>query len=38
VERATMEGERTLPLKEVDPAGAPYFSLVVIPSSTASTR
>jgi hypothetical protein len=25
-------------LKEVDPAGAPYFSLVVIPSSTASTR
>jgi precorrin-2/cobalt-factor-2 C20-methyltransferase len=40
VERATMTGERTLPLKEVDPAGAgaPYFSLVVIPSSTAAAR
>jgi precorrin-2/cobalt-factor-2 C20-methyltransferase len=38
VERATMEGERTLPLKDADPAGAPYFSLVVIPSDTASVR
>jgi precorrin-2/cobalt-factor-2 C20-methyltransferase len=38
VERATMAEERMMPLKEVDPASAPYFSLVVIPSSAAAAR
>jgi precorrin-2/cobalt-factor-2 C20-methyltransferase len=38
VERATMAGERVLPLEWVDPASAPYFSMVVIPSSLAPTR
>jgi precorrin-2/cobalt-factor-2 C20-methyltransferase len=38
VERATMDTQRVLPLAEVDPATAPYFSMVVIPSRTASTR
>jgi precorrin-2/cobalt-factor-2 C20-methyltransferase len=38
VERATMEAERILPLREADPASAPYFSMVVIPSRTAGTR
>jgi precorrin-2/cobalt-factor-2 C20-methyltransferase len=38
VERATMEGERVMPLDRVDPASAPYFSMVVIPSSLAPTR
>lgn len=38
VERATMAEERTCPLAEADPAGAPYFSMVVIPSRTAPTR
>jgi precorrin-2/cobalt-factor-2 C20-methyltransferase len=38
VERATMTTERVLPLAEVDPASAPYFSMVVIPSRTAPTR
>ncbi|MHB1535903.1 MAG: precorrin-2 C(20)-methyltransferase [Acidimicrobiales bacterium] len=38
VERVTMAGERVLPLAEVDPEAAPYFSLVVIPSATAAQR
>lgn len=38
VERATMAGERVLPLAQVDPASAPYFSMVIIPSSTAARR
>jgi precorrin-2/cobalt-factor-2 C20-methyltransferase len=38
VERATMAGERVMPLDQVDPASAPYFSMVVIPSSLAPTR
>ena len=38
VERATMAGERVMPLDRVDPASAPYFSMVVIPSSLAPTR
>ena len=38
VERATMATERVLPLAEVDPTSAPYFSMVVIPSRTAATR
>ncbi|GAB2690651.1 precorrin-2 C(20)-methyltransferase [Kitasatospora kifunensis] len=32
VERATMAGERTAPLAEVDPESVPYFSLAVLPS------
>jgi precorrin-2/cobalt-factor-2 C20-methyltransferase len=38
VERATMPGERLLPLVNADPASAPYFSLVVIPSVAATQR
>jgi precorrin-2/cobalt-factor-2 C20-methyltransferase len=38
VERATMADQRILPLKEVEPQGAPYFSLIVIPSLAASQR
>ncbi|WP_184080745.1 precorrin-2 C(20)-methyltransferase [Nocardiopsis mwathae] len=32
VERATMAGERTADLAEVDPESVPYFSLAVLPS------
>ncbi|MGW7365356.1 precorrin-2 C(20)-methyltransferase [Streptomyces sp. NPDC054841] len=32
VERATMPGERTEPLAEVDPESVPYFSVAVLPS------
>ncbi|MEU9127240.1 precorrin-2 C(20)-methyltransferase [Kitasatospora sp. NPDC048540] len=32
VERATMPGERTGPLAEVDPESVPYFSVAVLPS------
>ncbi|MDA8357294.1 MAG: precorrin-2 C(20)-methyltransferase [Actinomycetota bacterium] len=38
VERATMPEQRILPLAEADPARAPYFSIVVIPSAKAPTR
>jgi precorrin-2/cobalt-factor-2 C20-methyltransferase len=38
VERASMLEERVLPLADVDPAGVPYFSIVVIPSATAHAR
>lgn len=38
VERATMADQRSMPLAEVDPATAPYFSMVVIPSCTAPLR
>jgi precorrin-2 C20-methyltransferase / precorrin-3B C17-methyltransferase len=31
IERATMEGERIVPLADVDPATVPYFSLIVVP-------
>ena len=31
VERATMEGERTLPLAEIAPESVPYFSMILIP-------
>lgn len=31
VERATMEGERVLPLGEADEASSPYFSLILVP-------
>jgi precorrin-2/cobalt-factor-2 C20-methyltransferase len=32
IERATMESQRTAPLREVDPASVPYFSMIVVPS------
>lgn len=32
VERATMSGERTLPLAEADPDSVPYFAVAVLPS------
>jgi precorrin-2/cobalt-factor-2 C20-methyltransferase len=32
VERASQAGERVLPAAEVDPASAPYFSVIVLPS------
>jgi precorrin-2 C20-methyltransferase / precorrin-3B C17-methyltransferase len=32
VERATMDGERTGPLADIDPDSVPYFSVAVIPS------
>jgi len=35
VERATMAGERTAPLAEVDPESVPYFSVAVLPSKVA---
>lgn len=38
VERATMAEQRILPLREVEPHSAPYFSLIVIPSLAASRR
>ncbi|MGZ8800772.1 MAG: precorrin-3B C(17)-methyltransferase, partial [Aeromicrobium sp.] len=34
VERASMEEERWLPVRDVDPATVPYFSIVVVPSAT----
>lgn len=36
VERATMPGERTLPLADVDPSSVPYFSVAVLPSRVAA--
>lgn len=33
IERATMAGERALPLREVDAAAVPYFSMIVVPSA-----
>ncbi|ROR37421.1 precorrin-2 C(20)-methyltransferase [Kitasatospora cineracea] len=36
VERATMEGERTGRLADVDPDGVPYFSVAVLPSKVAA--
>jgi len=38
VERATMDGQRALPLAAVDPSDAPYFSMVVVPSALAPRR
>lgn len=38
VERVTMSTERILPLAEVDPDTSPYFSMVLIPSATATER
>ena len=38
VERATMAGERTAPLGEVDPESVPYFSMAVLPSKVGDPR
>ncbi|MDT0423951.1 precorrin-2 C(20)-methyltransferase [Streptomyces evansiae] len=38
VERATMDGERTAALADVDAAGVPYFSVAVLPSRVAAGR
>lgn len=38
VERATMTNERVCALADADPTGAPYFSMVIIPSRGAPTR
>ena len=35
IERATMDGERVVPVRDVDPAEVPYFSLVIVPGSAA---
>lgn len=34
VERASMEEERWLPVRDVDPSTVPYFSIIVVPSKT----
>lgn len=34
VERATMDAQRILPLAQVDPQAAPYFSMILIPGET----
>lgn len=34
VERASMEEERWLPVRDVDPASVPYFSIIVVPTRT----
>ncbi|MFJ1754152.1 precorrin-2 C(20)-methyltransferase [Kitasatospora sp. NPDC088134] len=36
VERATMAGERTGALADIDPEGVPYFSVAVVPSRVAA--
>jgi len=38
VERATMAGERTEPLSDVDPESVPYFSMAVLPSKVGDPR
>ena len=38
IERVTMDEERLARLADVDPAAAPYFSMVVIPSAAAAAR
>lgn len=35
VERASQDGQRWLPVADVDPATVPYFSLIVVPGDTA---
>jgi len=34
VERASQEGERWLPVADVDPSSVPYFSLIVVPGDS----
>ena len=31
VERATMTGQRIVPLAEIDPASVPYFAMLLLP-------
>ncbi|GAA1448299.1 precorrin-2 C(20)-methyltransferase [Nocardiopsis tropica] len=38
VERASMDGERRLPVAEVDPATVPYFSLVLVTGDSRNGR
>lgn len=38
IERATMGAQRVLPLREVDPASAPYFSMILIHKRGAAWR
>ncbi len=38
VERASMPQERWLPVRDVDPASVPYFSLVVVPGDGVGAR
>jgi len=38
VERASQEGERWLPVCEVDPTSVPYFSLIVVPGDSLATE
>ncbi|MFJ9557269.1 precorrin-2 C(20)-methyltransferase [Nocardiopsis sp. NPDC101807] len=38
VERASMDGERRLPVAEVDPATVPYFSLVLVTGDSLNGR
>ena len=35
IERATMDAERIVPLADVDPATVPYFSLIIVPGTSA---
>ncbi|MFL6171671.1 MAG: precorrin-2 C(20)-methyltransferase [Marmoricola sp.] len=37
VERASMPGQRWLPVAEVDPESVPYFSLIVVPGDSVAT-
>ena len=37
VERASMPGQRWLPVAEVDPETVPYFSLIVVPGDSVAT-
>ena len=34
VERASMEEERWMPVRDVDPTSVPYFSIIVVPTNT----
>lgn len=38
VERATMEGQRTAELSEVEPGSVPYFAIALLPGSVAAAR
>lgn len=34
IERATMENQRVVPIREVDPKAVPYFSIILVPGKT----
>ena len=38
IERATMAAQRILPLAEVDPGDAPYFSMILVHRRTEAWR